>query len=201
MKIFCIGRNYVEHAKELNNPIPEKPLIFIKPATAVTRIQKPFYYPDFTKELHYEGEVVLKINKHGKHIEERFAHKYFNSFTLGLDFTARDIQNECKKKGHPWEIAKSFDGSAAIGDFVSFKDFELPINFTIKKNKEIVQTGSTQDMIFSFSKIISYISSIFTLQRGDLIFTGTPAGVGELNIGDVIEGFIGDQRLLYCKIK
>lgn len=201
MKILCVGRNYIDHAKELNNPVPNEPVIFIKPSTALTRIQKPFYYPEFTNDLHYEAELVLRIKKHGKHIEEQFAYDYFDEFTIGIDLTARDLQNKCKEKGLPWEIAKGFDGSAVIGDLIPFSSAKEPISFSLQKNKETMQQGNSGEMIFSFAQIISYISKFFTLQKGDLIFTGTPAGVGKLAIGDELEGFVEGKRLLYCQIK
>jgi acylpyruvate hydrolase len=203
MKIFCIGRNYAEHAKELNNPIPKKPLVFMKPVTALLRKSKPFYYPEFTKDLHYEAEIVLKINGNVKHVEEKFAHKYYDLISIGIDFTARDVQDECKKKGHPWEIAKAFDGSAPIGEFIeleSLKDSNA-VNFQLLKNGKIVQDGSTKDMIFHFDRLISYLSTIFMLSTGDLIYTGTPAGVGPVKIGDVLEGFIEGKKLLHCEVR
>ena len=203
MKVFCIGRNYVEHAKELNNPIPKKPLVFMKPTTALLRKGKPFFYPEFTKDLHYEAEIVLKITHNGKHVEERFAHKYYAEISIGIDFTARDVQAVCKAKGHPWEIAKAFDKSAPIGDFIPLVTLENKdeINFQLLKNGKAVQTGITTDMIFSFDYLISYLSTIFTLSTGDLIYTGTPAGVGPVKIGDVLEGFIEGKKLLHCEVR
>lgn len=202
MKIICIGRNYIDHAKELNNPVPSKPLVFMKPDTAILRKGRPFYYPEFTKEIHYEAEVVLKICKNGRHVEEQFAHKYYNEMTLGLDMTARDLQSQLKKKGHPWEIAKAFDASAVIGEFISVEGFDpTAISFHLDKNGETVQNGNTKDLIFPFAHIISYVSQYFKLHIGDLIFTGTPAGVGPITIGDRYEGFIGDQALLTCEIR
>lgn len=202
MKIICIGRNYVNHAKELNNPVPKQPLVFMKPQTALVKNNRDFYYPEFTEDLHYEAEIVLKICKNGKHIQEKFAHKYFQEITIGIDFTARDVQSRCKAKGHPWEIAKAFDHSAPIGEFISIENIDTSaIPFSLTKNDEIVQNGNTKDLIFPFATLISYVSKYFTLQTGDLIFTGTPAGVGAVNIGDTLEGFIGSQKLLECKIK
>ena len=202
MKIICIGRNYAKHAKELNNPVPKQPLIFMKPDTAMLVNRKPFFYPEFTKDLHYEAEVVLKVCKNGKHVEPEFAHKYYDKLTIGLDLTARDIQARCKEKGHPWEIAKGFDGSAVLGEFISMADFQADnIGFYLNKNGETVQKGNTNDLIFSFDYIISYVSKIFRLHMGDLIFTGTPEGVGPLQVGDELEGFIGERRLLECRIK
>jgi len=201
MKIFCIGRNYALHAQELNNEIPEKPLVFMKPPTALLKGDKPFYYPEFSKNIHFEGELVVRICKNGKHIQEKFAKKYYDQVTLGLDLTARDLQNELKSKGHPWEIAKGFDGSAVIGSFVPLAGDLSDISFTIRKNNEIVQNGYCQDMLFSIDYLISYISQFFMLQTGDLIYTGTPAGVGPIEIGDVFEGFLQEKRLFLTQIK
>ncbi|NND34344.1 MAG: fumarylacetoacetate hydrolase family protein, partial [Saprospiraceae bacterium] len=187
MKIICIGRNYVDHAKELNNPLPKKPIIFMKPPTALLLDNKPFYYPDFTKNLHHEAEIVLKICKNGRHVEKQFASTYYNEIGFGLDFTARDLQDDLKAKGHPWEIAKAFDFSAPLSKFIDITSVEDPqnIRFELKKNHKVVQQGSTKDLIFSFDDLICYISQFFRLQIGDYIFTGTPAGVGPVQIGDV----------------
>lgn len=201
MKIFCIGRNYALHAQELNNEIPEKPLVFMKPPTALLKGDKPFYYPEFSKNIHFEGELVVRICKNGRHIQEKFAKNYYNQVTLGLDLTARDLQNELKSKGHPWEIAKGFDGSAVIGSFVSLEGDLSDISFAIRKNNEIVQNGYCQDMLFSIDYLIHYISQFFMLQTGDLIYTGTPAGVGPIEIGDVFEGFFQEKRLFRTQIK
>jgi len=201
MKIFCIGRNYALHAQELNNEIPEKPLVFMKPPTALLKGDKPFYYPEFSKNIHFEGELVVRICKNGKHIQEKFAKNYYDQVTLGLDLTARDLQNELKSKGHPWEIAKGFDSSAVIGSFVPFKGDLSDISFTIRKNNEIVQNGFCKDMLFSIDHLIHYISQFFMLQTGDLIYTGTPAGVGPIEIGDVFEGFLQEKRLFRTQIK
>ena len=203
MKILCIGRNYSEHAKELKNEIPSEPVVFMKPATALTRNNKVFFYPEFTNNLHYEGELVLKISKNGKKIAEKFAHKYFEEITVGIDFTARDLQNKCKDKGLPWEIAKAFDGSAAVGNFIPIKELSdvKKIGFSLKRNDATVQEGSSKDMLFTFEKIISYVSNYFTLLEGDLIFTGTPAGVGEVKINDVFEGYLEGKKVLGCKVK
>lgn len=200
MKIFCIGRNYADHAKELNNEVPAEPVLFMKPPTALIKGKQPFYYPEFSKDIHYEGELVLKICKNGKHIAEKFAHKYYEEITFGIDFTARDVQKRLKEKGLPWEIAKGFDGAAAIGEFTSV-DFTNPIQLETHKNGAVVQQGTTGDMIFSFNNLITYISSYFTLQKGDLIFTGTPAGVGPVKIGDRLEGYVNGRKLLECHIK
>lgn len=202
MKIFCIGRNYLEHAKELNNAVPTKPLIFMKPPTALLLDNKPFYYPEFTKNLHHEIEVVLKISKNGKAIQPEFAHRYYDKIGLGIDFTARDVQDELKAKGQPWEIAKGFDNSAVLSDFVDLKDFDATnISFQLHKNGEIVQKGTTKDLIFSFDTVVSYISQFFTLQQGDLIYTGTPEGVGAVKIGDKLEGFLEGKSMFICEIK
>ena len=202
MKIICIGRNYINHAKELNNPIPEKPMFFLKPETSLLLKNRPFYYPDFSKEIHYETEIVIKINRLGKHIEEQFAHRYYSEIGLGIDFTARDLQRECKAKGHPWEIAKAFEHSAPISEnFINKEDLPENINFRLEFNGKIVQNGNTKDMIFSVDKIISYVSQFFTLKIGDLIFTGTPAGVGEIKIGDNLKGYIEDKLMFDFDIK
>ncbi len=203
MKIFCIGRNYADHVKELKNELPTEPLIFMKPPTALLLDGKPFYYPDFTQDLHHEIEIVLRISKAGKHIEPQFAHKYFDAVALGIDFTARDLQEKLKSKGNPWEIAKGFDGSAVLGKFLPLSEFEdlQNIDFQLTKNKITVQHGNTSDLIFHFDVLISHISKYFTLQQGDVIYTGTPAGVGAVQIGDRLEGFIGEKLLLECDIK
>lgn len=203
MKIICIGRNYSEHAKELNNPIPEKPIFFMKPDTALVRNNNPVYYPEHSKDLHYEAEVVLKISRKGKHISEKFANTYYDEITVGIDFTARDVQSECKKKGLPWEIAKAFDQSAPIGKFISKSTLENPdsINFSLKINSEERQNGNTRDMLFSFDRIIAYISQLVTLKEGDLIFTGTPKGVGPTAINDHFEASIEGEKLLDFMVK
>lgn len=202
MKIICVGRNYVNHAKELNNPVPSRPVIFMKPPTALLRDGKPFYHPEFSSNIHYELELVLRISKNGKAVLPQFADDYFDEIGLGIDFTARDIQDELKAKSHPWEIAKAFDNSACIGDFVDKGDLNLNnIQFQMVKNGGVVQQGNSEDMIFSFNDLICYISKFVTLQKGDLIFTGTPAGVGKIEIGDKFEGFIESEKLLGCTIK
>ncbi len=203
MKIICIGRNYAEHAKEMNSAIPSEPVFFLKPDTALIKDNNPFYYPDFSKEIHHEVELVLKINKPGKNIQTQFANKYYDEIGIGIDFTARDIQAECKKSGLPWEKAKAFDGSAPIGKFIDKKQFTDPknINFHLKINGNNVQQGNTKDLLFSFDEIIAYISKYFTLRTGDLIYTGTPEGVGPVKIGDRLEAFIEDQKLLDFEIK
>lgn len=202
MKIFCVGRNYAEHAKELNNPVPKRPLIFCKLPSAVLLRGKPLFHPEFSENIHHEVELVLRVCRNGKHIAERFAHKYYDQITVGIDFTARDVQAELKKKGHPWEIAKSFDGSAPIGTFIPLEEAGPVdnINFSLLKNGETIQKGNTRDLLFSFDYLIHYLSKHFIIQQGDLIFTGTPAGVGKVEIGDVLEGYIGDKKLLNCKV-
>ena len=203
MKIICIGRNYVNHAKELGNAIPTEPIFFLKPATAIQPKGHPFFIPHFSNDIHYEVELVIKINKAGKHIEERFAHKYYDQIGLGIDFTARDIQEECKAKGLPWEKAKGFDGSAQIGrTFIDKAELELnDITFSLEKNGEQVQLGNSKNMLFSFDKIITHISKFYTLQIGDLIYTGTPEGVGPVKAGDKLKGFIGEKEMLKVMVK
>jgi 2-keto-4-pentenoate hydratase/2-oxohepta-3-ene-1,7-dioic acid hydratase in catechol pathway len=203
MKIICIGRNYVEHAKELKNPLPEQPVFFMKPDTSLVIRNRPFYYPEFSNEIHYETELVIKINKNGKQIQEKFAHTYYSQIGLGIDFTARDIQLNCKKKGLPWEIAKGFDNSAPLSKMMELSELNDPknIRFHLKLNGEIVQEGSSLDMIFSFDTIIAYISQFITLKMGDLIYTGTPAGVGPVKIGDHLEGYLENKKLLNFRIK
>lgn len=203
MKIFCVGRNYAEHAKELGNAVPEEPVIFMKPKTALMQSNAPFYYPEFSNELHYEAEVVLRICKNGKYVTEDTARKYYDAFTIGIDFTARDLQAELKKKGLPWEKAKAWDNSAIIGKWIPFTD-ELrnkPIHFSLQKNKEVVQSGNTDDMIFPFDEIVSHISQYFSLNIGDLIYTGTPSGVGECVTDDVLEGFYEKEKVFALEIK
>lgn len=206
MKIICIGRNYADHAKELNNPVPEKPVVFMKPPSALLVNNKPFYYPEFTKDLHHEIEVVLKIAKNGRHVQPKFAKDYYQEIALGIDFTARDLQSECKKKGHPWEIAKGFDGSAVLSPFVPIEKVNRSaIEFELLKNGEVAQHGNTKDLIFSFEDIICYVSQFFKLQMGDLIYTGTPAGVGPVQIADVLEGYLytrtEKEQMFRCAIK
>ncbi|HWB64823.1 MAG TPA: fumarylacetoacetate hydrolase family protein [Chitinophagales bacterium] len=202
MKIICIGRNYSEHAKELKNELPDKPVVFLKPQTALLKDNKPFYFPDWTTDLHYETEVVLRVCKQGKYVDEKFASKYFDQLTVGIDFTARDLQNQQKAKGLPWEIAKAFDNSAVIGGLKPLpENLSAGINFSMKLNGVQVQKGNTNDMIFSFSKIIAYASQFFTLQQGDLIYTGTPAGVGPVKVGDRLEGFLESEKVFDFEVK
>lgn len=203
MKVIAIGRNYAEHAKELNNAIPESPVIFLKPDTAVTKDNKPFYIPDFSQDIHFELEIVLKVCKEGKSISEKFAHKYFEEIGLGIDYTARDIQTKQKNAGLPWELAKAFDGSAAISKFKPITDFPnlYDLNFQLKQNGELKQNGNTKDLIFSFEKIISFVSKYITLKKGDLIFTGTPVGVGKVNIGDRLLCYLENEEMLNIEIR
>ena len=203
MKIFCIGRNYAEHATELGNEVPNEPVIFMKPKSALLQTHTPFYYPEFTNELHYECELVLRVSKNGKYIQEKHASNYYNAYTVGIDFTARDIQKILKEKGLPWEKSKAFDNSAAVGKFI---DIPPPINkkninFFFKRNGEVVQKGNSADMMFNFDSLLAHISNYFSVNIGDLIFTGTPPGVGECVVGDVLEAFIDTQSLLKLEIK
>ena len=203
MKIICIGLNYMDHIREMNNPIPQVPVFFMKPDTSLIRNNNPFFYPEFTNDLQYELEVVLKINKLGRNVSEKFAHRYFNEIGLGVDFTARDLQRICKDKGMPWEMAKAFDGSAPISHFVPKDKFENlnNLNFRLEKNDTMVQNGSTKDLVFKFDHIISYVSKFVTLRTGDLIFTGTPVGVGPVKIGDRLKAYLEDELMLDFFIK
>ena len=203
MKIFCVGRNYSAHAAELGNDIPDEPVIFMKPKSAMLQPHTPFYYPEFTNELNYECELVLRISKNGKYIQEKFASKYYDAVTTGIDFTARDIQNELKEKGLPWEKAKAWDNSAIIGKCVPFASInnKKEINFCLYKNKELVQQGNSSHMLHSFDEIVAYISNYFSVNIGDVIFTGTPAGVGEVVVGDELEGFIEDDSMFTLEVK
>ena len=204
MKIICIGRNYAEHAKELGNKVPTEPVVFMKPETALIPKRNPFFYPAFSEDVHFEVELVLRISRLGKKIEERFAHKYYESVGIGIDFTARDVQKRCKEKGLPWEKAKAFDHSAPISDtFLPLSEFKDPnnIQFRLEQNGKVVQNGNTKDLIFSFDYLVSYVSQYFMLKKGDLIFTGTPAGVGPIAINDKLEAFIEDRSLLSVKVK
>ncbi|MBU4539484.1 MAG: fumarylacetoacetate hydrolase family protein [Weeksellaceae bacterium] len=202
MKIICIGRNYAEHAKELGNEIPENPVIFMKPDTAVLKKGSDFYIPEFSQDVHYELEVVLKISKGGKYIQEEKAANYFDEIGLGIDFTARDLQSQLKAKGLPWELAKGFDGSAVISDFYKKSDFDMKnLNFSLLKNKEEVQNGNTSMIIFSPEKIIAFVSQYFTLKTGDLIFTGTPKGVGKVSENDILEGYLEGKKVFDLRIQ
>jgi len=198
MKIICVGRNYKEHAKELKNAVPTEPVIFLKPDSAILNNNQPFFIPDFSKNLHYEVEIVYKICKVGKTIATQFAHRYYDSIAIGIDFTARDIQENCRKKGLPWEISKAFDSSAAISKFIAKSEFENinNITFSLLKNEKQVQLGNTSDMIFSIDNVIAYVSNYFTLKTGDLIYTGTPVGVGPVCKGDNLKAFIGEKKMM-----
>jgi 2-keto-4-pentenoate hydratase/2-oxohepta-3-ene-1,7-dioic acid hydratase in catechol pathway len=203
MKVICIGRNYMDHIKELNSPLPSAPVFFLKPDTSIVTRNRPFFYPDFSKEIHYEVELVMKVCKVGKNIQKQFASTYFDEIGIGIDFTARDLQDECKKKGLPWLVSKGFDNAAPLGKFMkksSFPDLRN-INFHLDINGITVQKGNSGDMIFPFEELISYVSKFITLKMGDLIYTGTPIGVGPVNIGDRLEAFIEGERLLKCDIK
>ena len=203
MKIFCIGRNYADHAKEMGNGITDEPIIFMKPKSALIQGHTPFYYPEFTNDLHYEGELVLRISKNGKYIQEKHASNYYNGISVGIDFTARDIQTQLKENGLPWEKAKSFDNSAAVGKFIDIgPSFDKKnINFSLAKNKEVVQKANSSAMIFSIDRIVSNISNYFSINIGDLIFTGTPAGTGECIVGDLLEGYFEKEQVLSLEIK
>ena len=204
MKIICIGRNYADHAKELNNNVPSEPVIFFKPDTALLPKRNPFYIPSFSNDVHHEVELVVKINRLGKNISEKFAHKYYSEIGIGIDFTARDVQSKLKEKGLPWEKAKAFDHSAPTSnhfiDVSTIKDIQN-INFSLKKNNEIVQSGNTKDMIFNINKLIEEVSKYTTLKIGDLISTGTPKGVGKVEIGDLLECYIENEKMLTVKVK
>ncbi len=203
MKIIAIGHNYIEHNKELNFETPEEPVVFMKPDSALLHNNKPFFIPDFTKEVHYETELIVKINRLGKNIASRFAHRYYSEIGLGIDFTARDLQRQLRAAGRPWEISKAFDNSAVIGRFLPVEEIEdiTSIPFYLTINGKTVQTGNSADMIFSINELISYVSRFFTLKIGDILFTGTPAGVGPVRINDHLEGYIQDQKMFNFKIK
>ena len=203
MKIICIGRNYADHTKEMNSPVPSVPIFFMKPDVAILRPGPPFYYPNFSKDIHYECELVVKINRVGKNIAEKFAHKYYSEIGLGIDFTARDLQLKCKEKGYPWEIAKAFEGSAPLSkEFIDKSELNLEdVQFSMTQNGTKVQNGSSKDMIFKIDQLIAYVSQFMTLKKGDLIFTGTPAGVGPIAIGDELAGSIGDREMFKVRVK
>ena len=204
MKIICIGRNYTDHIAELNNEKPTDPVVFLKPDTAILLKKQPFFIPDFSSDVHYEVEVLVKINRIGKHIEKEFDHKYYNEIGLGIDFTARDLQKKLKEKGLPWEKAKSFDGAAVIGDtWINKSEIEdiNNLNFTLDKNAQVVQKGNTSLMLWKIDELIEYVSKYFTLKIGDVIFTGTPSGVGKVNPEDKLKGFIEDKQIFNIKIK
>ena len=203
MKIICIGRNYVDHIKELNNERPTDPVLFIKPDSAVLPKEQDFYIPEFSKDLHYEVEVLVKIKKVGKHIDPQFSHTYYDEIGLGIDFTARDLQSQLKEKGLPWEKAKGFDGSAVIGKWLPKSRFNdvNDLNFQLKKNNEVVQQGNTSLMLWKIDEIISYVSRFFTLKKGDIIFTGAPAGVGSISANDYLSGTLENEQMFSLNIK
>ncbi len=201
MKIICIGRNYKDHAKEMGKPVPDVPMFFLKPDSALLPKRNPFFIPDFSKEVHYEVELIYKIKKVGKSIDLKFSNNYYEEVGLGIDFTARDLQRKCKEKGHPWEIAKAFDQSALVGEEFLKINSKENINFSLHKNGEVVQKSSSDNMIFDIDEIISYVSKFMTLKIGDLIFTGTPSGVGSISIGDTLEGFINEKKIFKVNIK
>jgi len=202
MKIICIGRNYAKHIEELANERPENPIIFLKPDSAILPRKNPFFIPPFSKVIHYEVEVLLKINKVGKHIDVKFAHKYYDEIGLGIDFTARDVQAECKEKGLPWEKAKAFDGSAVVGAFYPKEEFDIAnLKFQLYQNETIVQDGNTNAMLWKIDELIAYVSQYFTLKKGDIIFTGTPAGVGKVSENDVLKGVIAGKEAFTIRVK
>lgn len=203
MNIYAVGRNYVAHIEELKNELPEEPVIFTKPDTALLKNGAPFYYPDFSKDIHHEIELVLRISTNGKNISQKFAHKYYDSIGIGIDFTARDLQSKAKEKGLPWVLAKGFDGSAPVSEFIEKDKLGNldALKFSLTVDGQVKQSGDTSLMLFSFNFIISYLSVFFTLRKGDLIFTGTPSGVGPVKIGNELAGYIEDKKLLDCEIK
>ncbi len=203
MKIICIGRNYTEHIEELENEKPTEPVVFLKPDTSILLKKQPFFIPDFSNDVHHEVEVLVKIDRIGKYIDPKFAHKYYNQIGLGIDFTARDLQAKLKQKGLPWEKAKSFDGAAVVGNWVDKHKFDSidSLNFHLVKNKEKVQVGNTANMLWKINEIIAYVSQYFTLKIGDIIFTGTPSGVGSVSENDILEGFLEDEKLFSIKVK
>ncbi len=203
MKIICIGRNYADHAKEMQSAVPETPMFFMKPDVAILRAGTPFFYPNFSNDIHFECELVVKICKVGKKISRKFAHTYYESIGLGIDFTARDLQRKCKEKGHPWEVAKAFEGSAPLSPtFIPKEKLDLSnTEFRLEQNGKVVQQGNSSEMIFDIDALIVHVSQFFTLKKGDLIFTGTPAGVGSIAIGDNLKGFIGDREMFSVDVK
>ena len=201
MKIICVGRNYVAHAKELGNEAPTEPVIFLKPDSSILNQREPFYIPDFSNDIHYETELIIRINRIGKHINEKFAHKYYDQISIGIDFTARDLQQKLKEKGLPWELAKGFDRSAVVGKWQNKENFTAPYTFTMHLNKQLAQQGDTSLMLFSIDKIIAFVSQYYTLKIGDIIFTGTPSGVGKVSPGDVLIGHLEDVECFKVKIK
>lgn len=203
MKIICIGRNYAEHIKELDNEKPKEPIIFLKPDTAILLKKQPFFIPEFSNDVHHEVELLVRINRIGKHIDKKFAHKYYDEIGLGIDFTARDLQAQLKQKGLPWEKAKSFDGAAVVGKFINKREIEdiNNINFSLKRNKSVVQSGNSMLMMWKIDELIEYVSKYFTLKIGDIIFTGTPAGVGKVETNDVLTGYIEETEMFSIKVK
>ncbi len=203
MKIICVGRNYAEHIEELNNSVPKDPVLFLKPDTSILLKKQPFFIPEFSKDVHHEVEILVKINRIGKHIDRKFAHKYYDELGLGIDFTARDLQSQLKEKGLPWEKAKAFDGAAVVGDFLPKSNFEdvNNINFSLEKNGNVQQIGNTSLMLWKIDTLIEYISKYFTLKIGDIIFTGTPSGVGKVNSNDILKGFVEEKELFSIKVK
>ena len=202
MKIICVGKNYLKHIDELNSSKEDEPVIFLKPDTSIIQKNQPFFIPEFSNEIHYEIEIILKFNRLGKHIESKFSNKYFNQISLGIDFTARDFQNKFKERGLPWDISKGFDNSALIGDWKSIKTYDLDnINFRLEKNGKIVQHSNSKNMIWKIDELIAYASKYFTIKIGDIMFTGTPEGVGVVSEDDVLEGFLGDEKVFSVKIK
>jgi len=203
MKIICIGRNYADHIKELDSAKPNEPVIFLKPDTSILLKKQPFFIPEFTKDVHHEVELLVRINKIGKHIDQKFAHKYYDEIGLGIDFTARDLQTRLKQEGLPWEKAKAFDGAAVVGNFIKKEDFEdlNDIKFSLKRNGKTVQTGNSMLMMWKIDALIEYVSKYFTLKIGDIIFTGTPAGVGSVKADDILTGFIGETEMFSIKVK
>ena len=203
MKIICVGQNYLNHIKELNSKRNKSPILFLKPDSSIIQKNQPFFIPEFSKEIHYEAEIILKFDKLGKHIDKKFSNKYYNQISLGIDFTARDLQEKLKKSGQPWEKAKSFDNSAVVGDWIdvnNFKDIN-DINFCLKLNNEIVQSSNSSNMIWKIDDLVSEVSNYFTLKIGDILFTGTPEGVGKVSIGDVLDGFLEEKKVFSIKIK
>ena len=202
MKIICVGKNYLKHIDELNSSKEDEPVIFLKPDTSIIQKNQPFFIPEFSNEIHYEIEIILKFNRLGKHIESKFSNKYFNQISLGIDFTARDFQNKFKDRGLPWDISKGFDNSALIGDWKSIKTYDLDnINFRLEKNGKIVQQSNSKNMIWKIDELIAYASKYFTIKIGDIMFTGTPEGVGVVSEDDVLEGFLGNEKVFSVKIK
>ncbi len=203
MKIICVGQNYLNHIKELNSKRNKSPILFLKPDSSIIQKNQPFFIPEFSKEIHYEAEIILKFDKLGKHIDKKFSNKYYNQISLGIDFTARDLQEKLKKSGQPWEKAKSFDNSAVVGDWIdvnNFKDIN-DINFCLKLNNEIVQSSNSSNMIWKIDDLVTEVSNYFTLKIGDILFTGTPEGVGKVSIGDVLDGFLEEKKVFSIKIK